>query len=126
MSATKITSPTNEDHFMFVRPIAHRVLVRRGDAVLAESSDAIRIMETGKGVYDPVTYIPKDDLVADLQPVPDKSTHCPLKGDASYYTLDGMEIAWTYDRPLEVSQMLKGYVAFYPAKVRMEEIGAEA
>lgn len=124
--ATKVVSPSNENHFMFVKPISRQVRVRRGDTVLAESRDAIRIMETGKGVYDPVIYIPLSDATDALTPVDGKSTHCPLKGDASYYAFDGEEIAWTYDRPLEVSQVLKGHLSFNPAKVKIEEIGADA
>lgn len=126
MSATRIVSPSNGNHFMDVRPVAQRVVVRRGDTVIAESAGAIRIMETGKGAYDPVIYIPESDISAPLQAVAGKSTHCPLKGDASYLTLDGDEIAWTYDRPLEVSRLLKGYVAFVADKVVIEVIGADA
>jgi len=126
MATTTIRSPGNEAHFMHVKPVSQRVRVRMGEQILADSTGAIRIMETGKEPYDPVIYVPEGDVEAPLEPVDGKSTHCPLKGDASYFALDGDVIAWTYDRPLEVSQLLKGHVAFYPNKVTVEEIGVEA
>lgn len=125
MSTTTIHAPGNDAHFMHVKPVTQRVRVRKGDQVLAESTGALRIMETGRGPYDPMIYLPEADVTGPLEAVQDKSTHCPLKGDASYFTFAGDEIAWTYDRPLEVSQILKGHVAFYPNKVVVEEIGAE-
>ena len=97
----------------------------RGNKVLADSKSALRVMETGREPYDPVIYIPRKDLAGPLQPLSGKSTHCPLKGDASYFTLDGEELAWTYDRPLEGSRLIKDYVAFYPNKVMVEEIGVQ-
>lgn len=126
MTTTTIHAPGNEAHFMHVKSVPQRVRVRKGDQVLAESTGALRIMETGRGPYDPMIYIPEADVTGPLDAVDGKSTHCPLKGDASYFTLAGDEIAWTYDRPLEVSQILKGHIAFYPNKVVVEEIGADA
>lgn len=125
MATTTVRNSGNEAHFMHVKPIRQRVRIRRDGTILAESTAALRIMETGREPYDPVVYIPRSDVADALQPVPGKSTHCPLKGDASYFTLDGQEIAWTYDRPLEGSALIKDYVAFYPDKVTLEEIGSD-
>ncbi|KAK6603602.1 DUF427 domain protein [Botrytis cinerea] len=48
----------------------------------------------------------------------DHSTHCPWKGDASYYTItfDKTELknaAWYYPTPFDKAQNIKDYVAFY-------------
>lgn len=126
MTTRTIHSPTNEAHFMHVKPVPQRVRVRMGEQILADSTDALRIMETGKEPYDPVIYIPERDVEGPLETVEGKTTHCPLKGDASYLALDGDDIAWTYDRPLDVSELLKGRVAFYANKVTIEEIGEQA
>ena len=45
------------------------------------------------------------------------STHCPWKGDASYYTLDvnGQKLedaAWYYPKPFEKAVNIKDHVAF--------------
>lgn len=126
MIDTTIRNPGNEAHRARIKPVGRLLRVRRGETVLAESRRAVRLMETGRDLYDPVIYVPEADLVAALTPVEGKSTHCPLKGDASYLAFDGTEIAWTYDRPLEGSRMLRGLVAFDAEKVVIEEIGADA
>jgi uncharacterized protein (DUF427 family) len=126
MTRLTIHNPGNEDHFMRVKPVTATVRVRRGGALLAESANALRILETGRDVYDPVIYIPESDVTGPLRSVDGKSTHCPLKGDASYFTLDGEDIAWTYDRPFEWAAELKGHIAFYPNMVTIEETGDDA
>ncbi|TCD14500.1 DUF427 domain-containing protein [Oricola cellulosilytica] len=126
MERKTIHNPDNEAHFMRIKPIAGTVRVTRGGRLLAESGDALRVMETGRDVYDPVIYFPRADVSGQLVPVEAKSTHCPLKGDASYFSLEGEEIAWSYDRPLEVARELGGYVAFYSSKVVIAEAGADA
>lgn len=126
MTTTTVRNPDNAAHFMHIKPVRQRVKVRHDGKVLAESTAALRIMETGREPYDPVIYIPRGDVSDVLEPVSGKSTHCPLKGDASYFAAEGEEIAWTYDRPLEGSRPIKDYVAFHPDKVAMEMIGAEA
>ena len=48
-------------------------------------------------------------------------THCPYKGDASYYTVttnktEVKDAAWYYPDPLPDMNKIKGYVAFYKGK----------
>lgn len=126
MSRLTIHNPDNDAHFMRVKPVKATVRVSRGGTPLAESWNAKWVLENGRNVYDPVIYIPQNDITATLEPVDGKSTHCPLKGDASYFTLNGEEIAWTYDRPFEWSEELRGHVAFYAGKVTIEETGTDA
>ncbi len=115
-----IRNPANPNHLMVIRPIKRTIRVHVGDTLIAKTQNALRIMEMGKSLYDPAVYIPASDVMVTLEPV-DKSTHCPLKGDASYVTFNGNEIAWTYDRPFEISQQLAGHFAFWPDKVRITE-----
>ena len=115
-----IRNPANPNHLMVVRPVRRTVRVYVNGALIAETRNALRVMEMGKSLYDPAIYVPASDISADLKPV-DKTTHCPLKGDAGYVTLDGEEIAWTYDRPLKTSRQLAGHFAFWPDKVRIAE-----
>lgn len=126
MIDTTIHNPRNTAHFARIKPVGGRVRILKRGAVLADSVTASRVMENGRDLYDPVLYIPQADVQAALSAVAGKSTHCPLKGDASYFSLDGEEIAWTYDRPLEGSAVLEGLVAFYADKVVIEETGAAA
>jgi uncharacterized protein (DUF427 family) len=50
------------------------------------------------------------------------SSHCPFKGDASYFHLrteDGLieNAVWSYETPLESAMKIKGYLAFYASRV---------
>lgn len=126
MIDTTILNPANPDHFARVKPVQARVRVVRGGAILAESTRAIRMLEHGRDYYDPVIYMPRGDTSDLLLAVPDKSTHCPLKGDCLYLSLDGAEIAWSYDRPLESAAFLRDFIAFYADRVVIEEHGRQA
>ena len=62
-------------------------------------------------------YLPKDDLCADARPI-ELSTHCPFKGDASYWTIEVGDrthdaIAWSYEEPNEGAEDIEGRVAFF-------------
>lgn len=121
-----IRRPDAPNHFMVLKPVQKRVVVRLPDGTkLAETSNAVRLMEAGKSLYDPVIYLPRDDVAVELRRE-DKSTHCPLKGDASYFSThaDGKVhsgIAWSYEEPFDFSQTIAGLVAFYPDRVIVEE-----
>lgn len=125
--AKLIRRPDAPDHYMRVKPVDKLVLITLGDTVLAQSSAALRVIEVGKDIYDPVFYIRPSDLIAELRKE-DKSTHCPLKGDATYYSskfaeMDGWaeDIAWSYDDPLDFAEIIKGYVAFDASRVAITE-----
>ncbi|MBX2853387.1 MAG: DUF427 domain-containing protein [Rhodobacteraceae bacterium] len=105
---------------MALKPVKAQVKLFFGDRLLADTSNAIRLVEVGRSVYDPVLYLPQQDLALALDRL-DKSTHCPLKGDASYHALDGEEVAWSYDAPFDFAAQLRGLLAFWPSKVRIEE-----
>lgn len=121
-----IHRPDEAAHMMRVRPIGREVTVRLGDEIVARSRRAVLLVEIGKDVYDPAYYLPLSDVAVDLVPT-ERSTHCPLKGDTTYYDLgstgerDGVEaIGWSYTEPLEWAGELRGLIAFDPAQVRIE------
>jgi len=67
-------------------------------------------------------YFPPSSISKEYFKSTDTSTHCPWKGDASYYTIDvdGQELedaAWYYPQPFEKAKNIKDYVAFYKTKV---------
>jgi uncharacterized protein (DUF427 family) len=66
----------------------------------------------------PVLYVPIDDVRDDVIEPTDHTTHCPYKGDASYWTLSaGGKVAenviWGYPEPTDGAPPLAGYVAAY-------------
>ena len=99
--------------------------VRAGGAVLAETADALELIE---GDRAPVIYFPRDDIAMAFLDATDKTSHCPHKGDASYFsvvtkstTLEN--VAWSYEDPTENAARIKGYLAFYTdGDVTVEEI----
>ncbi len=63
-------------------------------------------------------YFPMEDVRADLFVASDKTSHCPWKGDASYYSIvvDGTtnaDAAWTYRSPKDAAKEIAGHVAFW-------------
>jgi len=123
---TTIRRPDAPDHFMILRPISRRIVIRLpNNELLAETNQAVRVIESGRTIYDPVVYVPVDAIKVDLEKQ-DNQTHCPLKGDASYYSYGSKSgtienLAWAYDEPFDFSREIKGLIGFYPDKVVVEE-----
>jgi uncharacterized protein (DUF427 family) len=99
--------------------------VRAGGAVLGESSEALELTE---GDYPPVIYFPRDGIAMAFLDPTEKSTHCPHKGDASYYSVVTKSrtlsnVAWSYEDPLPGMERIKDHLAFYvSADVTVEQI----
>jgi uncharacterized protein (DUF427 family) len=63
-------------------------------------------------------YFPPNAINWDYFIASDTTSHCPWKGDASYYTIvvDGEEnkdAAWFYPEPKSAATHIKNYVAFW-------------
>ena len=132
LSKETIHNPKDARHFMRIKPVAGLVRVLRKGRLLAESRRALRVIEAGHDIYDPAIYIPAEDLRVALTPA-DKTTYCPLKGNACYFdlpaedgALDAAEIAWSYRDALDLAAELKDRIAFYADKVSVEEHPATA
>lgn len=110
--------PDQPQHFMRVQPVGPHVEIMMGEDQLIATDNAVWLQEVGKTLYPPVIYVPKDEVTVPLQKL-DKETHCPLKGDANYYAFRDHEIGWAYEKPFDFSAILKGYLAFWPNKVRV-------
>jgi len=115
-----IRNPANASHFMVIRPIPRRIRVFCKDTLLADTNKAVRVLEQGKSLYDPAIYLPESDIITPLTRL-EKTSHCPLKGDAAYFAHKGVEIAWSYAAPIVGAEKLGNYFAFWPDKVRIEE-----
>jgi uncharacterized protein (DUF427 family) len=99
-------------------------VVRSANSVLAETSAALELIE---GDRKPVVYFPRADVAMELMERSQTTSHCPYKGDASYFTLmcpDGpiRDAAWSYEDPIEAAAQIGGFLAFYPSKVIIEQI----
>jgi uncharacterized protein (DUF427 family) len=113
------------DHPITITPNPKRVRVTAGDIVIAETSKALTLKEAR---YPAVQYVPRQDANMALLERTDRVTHCPYKGDASYYSVkaDGKTLdnaIWTYEAPFPAMTEISGHLAFYPDKVKIEEVG---
>jgi uncharacterized protein (DUF427 family) len=94
----------------------NRVLTfKLGDEVIAKTTNAIIVKEVGKGVYDPVLYIPREDVLIPLNLENGKTTTCPIKGEASYWMPTQPTenyFAWSYEKPNPRAKKITGHIAF--------------
>jgi uncharacterized protein (DUF427 family) len=106
-------------HHITIEPVAGRVLVTLGEKTIADSDRALALKE---GAMGPVYYIPREDVVMAAMERTDRSTHCPFKGDASYFRLtvgDRVidDVAWSYEDPKTEVAGIKDHLSFYRNKV---------
>lgn len=98
--------------------------VRAGGAVLVESANALELVE---GDLPPVIYFPRADIgMAFLEPSETRS-HCPHKGDASYYSIQAKsgliaDAGWSYESPKDAVARIRDHIAFYTSKVTVEQL----
>lgn len=86
--------------------------------VLAESRRTLLVDEQDHGL---VFYFPRADVrLALLAALPGRTSHCPYKGDASYWGRAGAgdnPIAWSYETPFAEVAQIAGHIAFYQDRV---------
>ena len=72
------------DHPITITPSKERVRVTFNGNVVADTKRALVLQEAS---YKPVFYIPREDAKMVIFAKTTNSTHCPYKGDASYYSI---------------------------------------
>jgi uncharacterized protein (DUF427 family) len=113
------------NHPIEVSPDPRRVRVVAGGQVIAETTRALSLREAS---YPAVLYIPREDAKMDLLRPSSRRTHCPYKGDASYFSLalpSGTveDAVWSYEKPFPAVSGIAGHLAFYPNRVDAIEVG---
>jgi len=98
------------------------VRVTRNGVTLAETRRGLNLRE---GDYPAVVYIPREDVSMDRLRRSELSTHCPFKGDASYFDCAGdtqtpPEVAWSYETPFDQMLAIRDHLAFYVDRVEIE------
>ena len=109
------------DHPITVTPAGRRMRARIGPHVIADSADAMTLQES---TYPAVTYFPRKDVETSFLAKTDRTTHCPYKGDASYYSImiDGdllENVVWSYEAPFPAMEAITGHLAFYTDRVEV-------
>jgi uncharacterized protein (DUF427 family) len=80
------------------------------NTVIAQSNDTILV----EGNH----YFPPQSVNKDLLKDSPTHTHCPWKGEASYYTIqagsqENKDAAWYYPAPKDAAKQIQGYIAFW-------------
>jgi uncharacterized protein (DUF427 family) len=99
-----------------------------GGRTLADSVDALRVLETS---HPPTIYVPPCDVEGELlTDSAARPTWCEFKGRARYLdaVVDGHRataVGWTYRDPSRGYEQLRDHVAFYPGRVDAAWLGDE-
>jgi uncharacterized protein (DUF427 family) len=117
----KIPGP---DHPITITPATRSWRARFNGQVIADSARALVLQEAS---YPPVIYFPRQDVLMEVASRTERSTHCPYKGDAAYFTLtaDGQvapNVIWSYETPFPAMQAIAGHLAFYADRVDVYEV----
>ena len=117
------TTAGQESVWDYLRPPAplpdHRqIVVRAGERTIANTSAAIRVLETAS---PPTFYLPPEDVdLTLLVPAPGSSV-CEWKGKARYWSLasspEHETVAWSYSEPTAAFESIRDYIGFYPGRV---------
>jgi uncharacterized protein (DUF427 family) len=111
-------------HAIEISPFGGRVRIRFGGEIVADSAHAMMLEE---GSLPPVFYLPRGDVRMERFAASDHRSHCPFKGDASYFDVESgfhreTNAAWSYESPLPAASAIAGHLAFYPDKVEIETV----
>lgn len=102
-----------------VEPVHARVTIALGGRVIAETTRAVRVLETS---HPPAYYIPPEAFVDGALRSADGSTYCEFKGRAAYADVVSGDVvapraAWFYPEPSRGFEQLAGFVSVYPGRM---------
>ena len=95
-------------------PSPRRVRVELNGTWIADSRRAVILHETRR---PPAYYFPREDVKLDLFRKTEQVTHCPYRGNATYWSVNvggtvAENAAWSYDEPYEEGEPIRGYLSF--------------
>lgn len=100
-----------------VESVPSRVTIRLGGELIADTRDAVRVLETS---HPPVYYLPRADFVPGALGDAPGSSFCEFKGAARYFDVRGGDsvapgAGWNYPQPSAGFEVLADRVAVYAA-----------
>jgi uncharacterized protein (DUF427 family) len=112
------------DHPISIERNTDRVVISVAGRVIADTRDALTLSEAH---YPAVHYIPRKDVDMTLLARTDRTTYCPYKGDATYFSIPAggersIDAVWTYETPYAAVAGIKDHLAFYSDRVDTVEI----
>jgi uncharacterized protein (DUF427 family) len=108
-------------HTIDLVPSEHSVRVEVGGELIAESSRALELHETRHRTR---WYLPLEDVREGALEPSEKRSHCPFKGEASYFSVRAggelhPDLVWTYRDPIPEVREIAGLVCFYDERVEL-------
>ena len=106
-----------------IEPAARPYRVEVGGVTLASGAPAMELYEGGRG---PTIYVDRAGIDMTLLEKTDRTTSCPHKGQASYYskrTPQGVlaNAVWSYETPTGDAGTIAGHLAFYTDRVSLTQ-----
>ena len=100
-----------------VQPSDKKIRIVFGGEVIAESTNARRVLETS---HPPVYYLPQADVQMQFFSSTARESFCEFKGRAVYWTLfigehEAQNAAWSYPDPSSRFATIKDHIAVYPS-----------
>jgi len=124
--APKTVKIPGPDHPIAIERNPGHVVVSVAGHVIADTREALTLHEAG---HPAVQYIPRKDVDMTLLSRTDRTSYCPYKGDAGYFSIPAggdrsTNAVWTYEAPYDAVAAIKDHLAFYPDRVDAIEIRA--
>lgn len=117
-----LAHPRDPFHRIDIVHSSRHVRVEHDSVLVAESSSPHLLFEPPLPVR---YYLPREDVRMDLLRASEKRSFCAYKGQASYWSLEGLEdIAWSYPEPLREAAEVTGRVAFFNERIDIVVDGA--
>lgn len=120
------SAPTNfrvdgPEHRLLFDAFPRRVRALFGGQVVFDTRRGKLLHETG---HLPVLYVPEPDVRRDLLEPSSHHTHCPFKGEASYWSFDDEGqthdgVVWSYETPIDEALEIKELMCFYPDRAEV-------
>jgi uncharacterized protein (DUF427 family) len=119
--------PRDPYHRVDILESSRRVKVSVNGEIVAETERPKILFETG---LPPRYYIPPEDVRQDVLLGSEKTTRCPYKGVASYYSVEAEgkrteNLVWYYPDPIPEAAKIEGLLCFFNEKVDLEVDGEE-
>ena len=112
-------STDTKGHTIELVPSRQHLRIAVGGELVAETRRALELHETAHRTR---WYLPIEDVRDGVLEPSETTSHCPFKGDATYYSVRAggelhRDLVWTYPDPLADVREIAGLVCFYDEKV---------
>jgi uncharacterized protein (DUF427 family) len=108
-------------HQITITPANLHVEVAVAAETVAKSDRPVLLQETGLPTR---YYLPREDVRTELLRPTDRTTTCPFKGQASYWSVEvgGRvydNVVWSYEDPIAGAKGIAGLMCFYSERAQL-------